>query len=218
MLDQLERPRLAKFVPTPRGTPFTFCYLVVLLATTLVVRLADPALTAQLLALSSTDAHNLWRRPFLALFASALWVGGDHWLPYFLIFSFLVAPLERRFKARRTAGVFFAGHVLATLLTELPVMWAISVGLLPKSDAHWLDIGVSYGFFTTAGALVFLLARRRWLAVAALELFVLEIYLADDPSSLEAGITLAGHAIAAHFGLLCCGPWLKRGLARSPKK
>ncbi|WP_370945326.1 rhomboid-like protein [Amycolatopsis sp. cg5] len=214
MLDQLERPRLSKLLPTPRGTPFTFGYLVVLLATTLVVRFADPTLTSKLLTLSSTDAHNLWRRPFLALFASALWVGGDLWLPYFLIFAVLVAPLERRFKARRTAGVFFAGHVLATLLTELPVMWGISAGLLPRSDAHWLDIGVSYGFFTTAGALVFLLARRRALAVAGLGLFVVVIYLSDDPSSLEAIITLAGHAIAALFGLLCCGPWL----ARSPKK
>ena len=151
---------LVRFVPNPKTTPFTFGYLVLLLGTTLLLRFADPALTDRLLQLSSTDAHNLWRRPLTSLLTSAIWLSDEGWLAYVVIFAIAVAPLERRFGARRAATVFFSGHVLATLVTELPVMALISAHVLPSSAGHWLDIGVSYGFFTTAGALVFLLRGR----------------------------------------------------------
>ncbi|HEY2057657.1 MAG TPA: rhomboid-like protein [Amycolatopsis sp.] len=204
-----------QWVPTPRRTPFTFGYLVVLLGTTLVLRFASSTLTNKLLLLSSTDAHNLWRRPLTSLLTSALWLADGGWLTYAAIFAVLVAPLERRFGAGRTALVFFSGHVLATLATELPVMALISNGVLPTSAGHWLDIGVSYGFFTTAGALVFQLrGRLRLAAVAALELFIALIYVTDDPSSLESIVTVLGHLCAAQFGLFFWGARLRR--ARPP--
>ncbi|WP_410562086.1 rhomboid-like protein [Amycolatopsis sp. cmx-4-61] len=206
---------LLRYVPTPKTTPFTFGYLVVLLSTTLVLVFADPAVTARLLQLSSTDAHNLGRRPLTSLLSSAIWLPGESWLPYALIFAVAVAPLERRFGARRTALVFFAGHIVATLVTELPVMALISAHVLPNSAGHWLDIGVSYGFFTTAGALVFLLpARARLAALAVTEAFIAAIWLSDDPASLDSVVTLLGHAFAAHFGLLVCGPWLRESIRR----
>jgi hypothetical protein len=203
--------RITAMLPTPKRTPFTFCYLVVLFETTLVLKLANPVLSARLLALSSTDAHNLWRRPLRALLTSALWLNGEPWLPYVVIFALAVAPLERRIGSLRAAGVFFSGHVVATLATELPILWAIRAGALPKSDGHWLDIGVSYGFFTTAGALVFLVpGRQRLWALLAVETFIALIYLTDDPTTMGSVVTLLGHAIAAHLGLLCWGPWLRR--------
>jgi hypothetical protein len=227
---------LLRYVPNPKTTPFTFGYLVLLLATTLLLEFADPAVTTRLLQLSSTDAHNLWRRPLTSLASSAIWLPGESWLPYVLIFAFAVAPLERRFGARNTALVFFSGHIVATLVTELPVMALISAHVLPNSAGHWLDIGVSYGFFTTAGALVFLLrffpgvpgggapgpgrspgchsGRARPVALAAVEAFIAAIWLSDDPASLDSIVTLLGHAFAAHFGLFVCGPWLR---ARSPR-
>ncbi|MBE8524889.1 hypothetical protein ILP97_46710 [Amycolatopsis sp. H6(2020)] len=206
---------LLRYVPNPKATPFTFGYLVVLLGTTLLLEFADPALTERLLRLSSTDAHNLWRRPLTSLLSSAFWLPGESWLPYVLIFAVAVAPLERRFGARRTALVFFSGHVVATLVTELPVMALISAHVLPNSAGHWLDIGVSYGFFTTAGALVFLLpGRTRLLALAAVEAFIAVIWLSDDPAGLDSIVTLLGHAFAAHFGLLVCGPWLRARIPR----
>ncbi len=207
---------VARIVPNPKTTPFTFGYLVLLLGTTLLLKFADPALTGRLLQLSSTDAHNLWRRPLTSLLTSAIWLSDEGWLAYVVIFAIAVAPLERRFGARRTATVFFSGHVLATLVTELPVMALISARLLPSSAAHWLDIGVSYGFFTTAGALVFLLrGRLRLVALAAMEAFIAVIYLGDDPASLDSVVTLLGHACAAHFGLLFWGPRL-RGASAGP--
>ncbi|MEV6622079.1 rhomboid-like protein [Amycolatopsis sp. NPDC051106] len=204
----------ARVVPNPRETPFTFGYLVLLLGTTLLLKFADPELTARLLQLSSTDAHNLWRRPLTSLLTSALWLSDEGWLAYVVIFTVAVAPLERRFGARRAATVFFSGHVLATLVTELPVMALISAHVLPNSAGHWLDIGVSYGFFTTAGALVFLLrGRARLAALAAVEAFIAVIWLGDDPASLDSVVTLLGHAVAAHFGLLFWGPRLRRPAA-----
>jgi hypothetical protein len=206
---------LLRYVPSPKKTPFTFGYLVVLLATTLLLEFADPAVTDRLLQLSSTDAHNLWRRPLTSLLSSAIWLPGESWLVYALIFAIAVAPLERRFGARRTALVFFSGHIVATLATELPVMALISAHVLPTSAGHWLDIGVSYGFFTTAGALVFLLpGRARLLALAAMEAFIAAIWLSDDPAALDSVVTLLGHAFAAHFGLLVCGPWLRERIRR----
>jgi hypothetical protein len=222
VLQQVDRPvrkrrlRLAlPLLPTPKRTPFTFYYLLFLLGTTLFLRLGDPALGARLLELSSTDAHNLWRRPLFALLTSAFWLSGEAWLPYAVIFTLAVAPLERRIGSWRTVGVFASGHVVATLATELPIMVAIHLGTLPRTDAHWLDIGVSYGFFTTAGALVFLLTgrARRW-ALLTMELFIVLFYLTDDPNTLETVVTLVGHTIAAHFGLFTWGPWLRRRSAR----
>jgi hypothetical protein len=218
VLQQVDRPVKKRrlrlrlpLLPTPKRTPFTFYYLVFLLGTTLFLRLGDPALGARLLELSSTDAHNLWRRPLFALLTSAFWLSGEAWLPYVIVFTIAVAPLERRIGSLRTMGVFFSGHVLATLATELPVMVAIHLGGLPRSDGHWLDIGVSYGFFTTAGALVFLLSgRARWWALLTMETFIVLFYVTDDFDTLAAVVTLIGHTIAAHLGLFGWGPWLRR--------
>src|SRR3569833_1157325 len=204
----------ARVLPNPRETPFTFGYLVLLLGTTLLLKFADPELTARLLQLSSTDAHNLWRRPLTSLLPSALWLSDEGWLAYVVIFTLAVAPLDRRFGARRAATAVFSGHVLATLVTELPVRALSSAHVLPNSAGHWLDIGVSYGFFTTAGALVFLLSGRARLdALAAVEAFIAVIWLGDAPASLDSVVTLLGHAVAAHFGLLFWGPRLRRPAA-----
>ncbi|MGK3199554.1 rhomboid-like protein [Amycolatopsis sp. MEPSY49] len=204
------RRGVRQLVPNPKSTPFTFGYLVLLLGTTLLLKFADPELTTRLLQLSSTDAHNLWRRPLTSLLTSALWLSDEGWLAYVVIFAIAVAPLERRFGARRAATVFFSGHVLATLVTELPVMALISAHVLPNSAGHWLDIGVSYGFFTTAGALVFLLrGRARLVALAVMEAFIAVVWLSDDPLGLDSVVTLLGHAFAAHFGLLFWGPRLR---------
>jgi hypothetical protein len=205
------RAWFVRIVPTPHKTPFTFGYLVVLALTTLLLRLASPLLASELLQVSSTDAQNLWHRPLTALLGSAVWLSGEEWAPYAVIFALAIAPLERRLGGWRTAGVFFSGHVLATLVTEVPIMVAISAGLLPRADGRWLDIGVSYGFFTTAGALVFLLPPRwRLSAMLLVEAFIATIYLADDPTSMESIVTVAGHAVAAHFGYFWWGPWLRR--------
>lgn len=206
------RPKRAwlSLVPSPRSTPFTFGYLVLLLGTSLFIRFGSSTITDKLLAVSSTDAHNMARHPLTALLTSAFWIAGGGWLPYAVIFAIAVAPFERRFGGLRTALVFFSGHVLATIATELPVMALIHTDVLPHSAGRWLDIGVSYGFLTTAGVLVALLGGRARIAgIVALELFVIGVYVTDDPGSLASVVTVLGHACAAHFGLLVWGPRLR---------
>ncbi len=92
-----------RYVPNPKTTPFTFGYLVVLLGTTLLLAFAEPAVATRLLELSSTDAHNLWRRPLTSLLSSAIWLPGESWFAYALIFAIAVArwsagsaPVARR--------------------------------------------------------------------------------------------------------------------------
>ncbi|GAB2958036.1 hypothetical protein GCM10017788_68070 [Amycolatopsis acidiphila] len=203
--------RAAVLLPSPLATPFTFWYLAVLLATTILQRVVGESVSAKLLARASTDAHNLWHRPVMSLISSALWIENSGWLVYVLIFALAVAPLERRVGAGWAFAVFASGHMLATLATELPVMIALRHGWLPAADGHWLDIGVSYGFFATAGAMVPVLAKRLRLAAAGvIELVIVVIYLTDDPGSLLSVVTVAGHAIAAHIGMLGWWPWLRR--------
>lgn len=203
--------RAGRLLPTPTGTPFTFCYLVVLLVTSNIQHLAGAKISARLLAVSSTDAENLIHHPIDSMISSALWFGGKEVLAYALIFVVAVAPLERRIGSRWTFAVFASGHVLATLATEVPVVWALEAGLLPRQAGQWLDVGVSYGFFATAGAMaIVLVPKQRVWAVAGIDLVIAVIYVTDAPGTLPAGLTFAGHLIAAHIGMLGWLTWLRR--------
>ncbi|MGH3491677.1 MAG: rhomboid-like protein [Sciscionella sp.] len=199
---------LARVLPHPKRTPFTFYYLLVLLATTITANLLSTHERLALLHAASTNAANLLQRPLGVLVSSALWLADGHWQVYLLLFTVLIAPLERRIGPRWTLAVFASGHVLATLLTELPVLYAIREHLAPARFGHWLDFGVSYGMFAVAGALVLALRwrQRRW---AILALYVL-VALASLGSGPVAWMTAAGHVAAVHIGMLGWLPWARR--------
>ena len=198
-------------VPRPTDTPFTFWYLIVLALTTLLLDFAKPSAVHRLLALSSTNAMNLQTHPLQVLLLSALWLDGSHWLIYALIFTAVIAPLERRIGSWWTVLVFASGHVLATLATELPVLWAIKAHLLPHNDAHLLDVGVSYGLAATAGALLLLLAApARWWATAALGSAIILAYLYMGLADTDSIVTTAGHLISGVIGMIGWYPWLRR--------
>src|SRR5215813_4118539 len=84
-------PRL----PTPRRTPFTFWYLAVLLVSTIVLRSVRPETAYQVLAWSSTNVTELSRHPVEVLIVSALWLPGLVWTPYAVIYTVVLAPVER---------------------------------------------------------------------------------------------------------------------------
>ncbi|MCK7625807.1 hypothetical protein MUU72_22340 [Streptomyces sp. RS10V-4] len=146
-----------RLLPTPAGTPFTFCYALLLVATSLFAEHGDPALVSRLLQGSSTDVAHLAQAPLLVLVASALWSAGGLASGYAVAFLFAVTALERRIGGVRTAAVFFGGHALATLATEVPVGFSVAAGGLPDSSLHRLDYGISFGVMTCAGALAGLL-------------------------------------------------------------
>jgi hypothetical protein len=212
-----------RLLPSPRTTPFTFWYLGLLALTTIVLNYGRPAAVHRLLALSSTDAVNLQRHPIQVLVLSAVWLQGAHWTIYALIFTAVIAPLERRIGTKPTVLIFASGHVLASLATELPVLWAVRTHLLPMMDAHLLDVGVSYGFFAVAGALSMLLPTPfRWWVLGLLNACILIVYVGMDPTSTDAVVTVAGHVLSLYIGMLGWLPWLRRrdlvGSVRMPAR
>src|SRR5215212_5583341 len=147
-------------LPTPRRTPFTFWYLAVLMVTTIVLRTVHPQTAQHLLQWSSTNVAELSRHPVRVLVMSALWLPGVVWAPYALMYTLVMAPVERVVGGRWTALVFVSGHLVATLATEVPVAILIRLGDLGRQWATVLDVGVSYGLYTTLGVLFGLLAAR----------------------------------------------------------
>ncbi|MFF8287877.1 rhomboid-like protein [Streptomyces sp. NPDC016309] len=202
--------RAARLLPTPTGTPFTFGYTVVLVATSLFARYGDPATVAGLLHASSTDVAHLSRTPLLVLVASALWVAGGLFSPYALGFVFVLTALERRIGAWRAAAVFLVGHVVATLATEIPVGLSVLAGHLPHTSLHRLDYGISFGLMASVGALAGLLspvARGVVLAWVSVMLF-------QDLLAFEDPLTNWGHPLALLIGV---GGWpLLRRVRRRP--
>ncbi|MEJ8659702.1 MULTISPECIES: rhomboid-like protein [Streptomyces] len=175
--------RLARLLPHPAGTPFTFCYGLVLVATSLFAAYGDPATVAALLRGSSTDVAHLATAPPLVLVASALWIAGGLASPYALGFVLVLTALERRIGGRRTAGVFLGGHLVATLATEIPVGLWVMAGRLPETSLHRLDYGISFGLLASVGALAGLYApvARTALLVCVSALLARDLLAYEDP-------------------------------------
>jgi hypothetical protein len=179
-----------------RWAVLTGCYLLVLLLTTLAAHLVSTPTADALLDASSTDVWHLVHRPLRVLVASALWLPDEGWEATAVVLGVAMAALEARVGARRTLLVFASGHVLATLLTEVPVGVATLLGLLPSSAAHRLDVGVSYGTFAVVGALAGLLPVRVRVAVLAVAGLLVVVPLAGVHD-----LTSAGHALSLLIGL-----------------
>lgn len=197
--------KLRKLLPSPRSTPFTFGYALVLTVTSLVARYADPQLVSSLLRGSSTDVAHLLHSPALVLVASALWIAGGIASPYAIGFLLVLTSLERRIGGLRTAGVFLLGHVVATLATEVPVGLSVLAGHLPDSSLHRLDYGISFGVAASAGALAGLLPRwAGWTALAGFGWV-----LVDDLIAFADPMTNWGHLLALAIGV-ATWPLLRR--------
>ncbi|MBL1085408.1 hypothetical protein JK359_26155 [Streptomyces actinomycinicus] len=190
---------LWRLLPTPAGTPFTFAYVSVLAFTSAVAALAGPGLLHALHQGSSTDVAHLLSAPVPVLLASALWIAGGVLSPYAIVCVLVLTALERRTGGPRTAGVFLAGHVLATLATEVPVGLAVLFGHLPATSLHRLDYGISFGVATSTAALAGLLRPWvRWpLLVLAAGLLLDDLIAYTDP------LTDWGHVIALAIGVAC---------------
>nr|WP_107098243.1 rhomboid-like protein [Streptomyces pathocidini] len=196
---------MRRLVPTPLGTPFTFFYALVLLATTVFAESADPALVGRLLSASSTDVVNLVHHPLLVLAASGLWIAGSPLSAYTVGFLLVLTALERRVGGLRTAAVFALGHVLATLLTEVPIGVAVALGRLPDSSLVRLDYGISFGVMAGLGALAGLLGPwPRWILLGAVGAMLLDDFLVfADP------ISAWGHPAALLVGI-ATWPFVRR--------
>ncbi|MEU7222702.1 rhomboid-like protein [Streptomyces chrestomyceticus] len=198
-------PKPWHLLPGPRTTPFTFGYTLLLAATSLFAEHADPELVHTLLQASSTDVEHLAQAPLLVLVASALWIAGGPASAYAVAFLLVLTALERRAGALRTAAVFFGGHAIATLATELPVGAAVALGHLPVDSLQRLDYGISFGVMACTGALAGLLPGwARWPLLAGVTWFaVSSLLLSGDP------VSDSGHCLALVLGTLTW-PLLRR--------
>nr|WP_244410294.1 rhomboid-like protein [Streptomyces albofaciens] len=205
----LRLPRVWRLLPTPLGAPFTFAYTLLLIATSVFAEHADPDLVSALLRSSSTDVEHLAHSPLLVLVASALWIAGGMTSAYAIAFLFVLTALERRIGALGTAAVFFGGHAIATLATELPVGAAVALGHLPADALQRLDYGISFGVMTCTGALAGLLpAWARWPLLAGVTWFAVNnLLVSTDP------VSDAGHLLALLLGTLTW-PLLRRRRGR----
>ncbi|MFG3018780.1 rhomboid-like protein [Streptomyces sp. NPDC048254] len=190
------RVRPWRLLPTPTGTPVTFAYTAILALTSLFAVYAGPGLLHAVYQDSSTDVAHLLRTPVFVLLASALWVAGGLISPYVLAFVLVLTALERRIGGARAILVFLAGHVLATLATEVPVGLAVLVGHLPDSSLHRLDYGISFGVAASIGALSGLLTPwLRWPLLA-----LVGYSLLTDLVAFEDPMTNWGHLISLGIG------------------
>lgn len=192
--------------PTPLGTPFTFCYTLVLVATTLFITFGDPAVVTRWLAGSSTDVKNLAQEPLFVLFASALFYKGALLSVFTVGFVLVLTALERRIGGWRTAAVFVAGHVFATLATQLTVAAAVALGRLPESSRSRFDYGIDYGVLACAAALagVVSVVWLRWVLVGGIgTMIVSDLVTLTDP------VVDWGHLLAFLMGI-ALWPLLRR--------
>jgi hypothetical protein len=190
------RPRLVAFV---RSAPATYTYLAILFVTTWVLASASARLADRLLLAESTNLHHLARDPVRVLIGSAFWLSGTRDLIIAAcVFTVVLAPVERRIGAWRTAGVFAIGHVGATLLTAAGLWAALRFDAIERSVVNARDVGASYGFFAVAAALTYLLrpSLRRPYATLLLGYVALMIVLSGT-------FTDYGHLVACLLGFAC---------------
>jgi hypothetical protein len=192
------RPLERQVVRYVRSAPFTYVFLFVLLITTWVFNTSSPSTARTLLLERSTNLHQLGRDPIRVLVTSAFWLSSSvELLAWLVLFTLVLAPVERWIGSARTAFVFAFGHAGATLLTAAGLWLAIHYDVAERSVAHTVDVGVSYGFFAVAAVLAFHLSGGR----RVLYLAVLICYLGISAGVIQ-GFTDFGHLIALAIGFL----------------
>jgi len=175
----------------------TLGYAFALLSVSAVLVELGPRVRAHVIALASTNLHNLAHGHLATLFGSAFVTDAGpiwFWLPCLVC---LLALAELIWRSGRLALVFVAGHVGTTLLVAAGLTAAIELGWLPLSISRASDVGVSYGAVAVLGALTAAVPRRWrpvwigwWLPVGIVS------------AALSADFTDVGHSVALVLGML----------------
>jgi len=191
-------PGARRALPAPLAEPFSFLGGLVLLGGVVYRHVAPAGQVHYLLAASSADPANLLHRPLAAPIAGACWLTGRFWVVGLLAFLYAATALERRVGPLRALGVFLAGHLVATLATELPVALAVLTGGLAQSPVGRLDIGAGYGVLACLGALAGLVpvGRQGRTVAAGVVAVVVAAWPGWDP------VTAFGYPLAYLVGVL----------------
>jgi len=175
----------------------TLGYALALATVSAALVVLGPRVRAHVIAVASTNLHNLARGHLGTLFGSAFVTDAGpiwFWLPCLFC---LLALAELIWRSGRLALVFATGHVGTTLLVAIGLTAAIEFHYMPLSISHASDVGVSYGAVAVLGALTAAVPRRWkpvWLAWWV-PVGIAAAVLSDD-------FTDVGHSIALVLGLL----------------
>jgi hypothetical protein len=175
----------------------TLGYALALVTVSAVLVELGPRVRAHVIALASTNLHNLAHGHLGTLLGSAFVTDAGpiwFWLPCLVC---LLALAELIWRSGRLALVFVTGHVGATLLVAVGLTAAIELGWLPLSISRASDVGVSYGAVAVLGALTAAVPpgwRPVWLGWW-LPVGIVAAVLNDD-------FTDVGHSIALALGML----------------
>ncbi|MEV8624881.1 rhomboid-like protein [Streptomyces sp. NPDC051079] len=180
-----------------RSSPGTHVWLAVIAITSLFIALSPDGLEHYLLHRNSSNLHELSRHPVQALLGSAFWIENpESLLLYAVLFEVFHAPVERWLGTAKWLVVVATAHVAATLISQKVVLEAIQDHDVPRSMAHVVDIGVSYGLAASVGILTYRLPRPwRWFYLAgAVAFFAVPLVSHHTYTDL-------GHAISLVIGL-----------------
>ncbi|MFF0555859.1 rhomboid-like protein [Streptomyces sp. NPDC004266] len=182
-----------------RSSPGTHVWLAVIAITSLVIALSPAGLETYLLHRNSSNLHQLAHHPMRALLGSAFWIENPaDLLLYAVLFEVFHAPVERWLGTPKWLLTVATAHIAATLVSQQVVLAAIQLHDVPRSMAHVVDIGVSYGLAASAGILTYRLPYPwRLFYLAAVVAFFL-VPLATDRTYTD-----LGHAISLAIGLAC---------------
>jgi len=181
-----------------RSAPLTYSWLVVLLITTMIQHAIPARRLHALLRKESTNLHHLATDPIRVLIQSLLWIDGQYWWPYLVVFTLFLAPAERWLGRWRWLIVGLVCHIGATYLGEGYLFWRIEEGITSPRLIDARDIGVSYFVVGIVGVLTYHIPPRwRWLyVIAALVVFAAVLAVKRD-------FTNVGHFSALLIGLGC---------------
>ncbi|WP_373308990.1 rhomboid-like protein [Streptomyces lateritius] len=181
------------------SSPGTHVWLLVIAITSVVIAFSPDGLAHHLLHRNSSNLHQLAHHPVLALLGSAFWIENPSaFLLYAMLFEFFHAPVERWLGTLRWLLTVATAHIAATLLSQRVVLEAIQDHDVPRSMAHVVDIGVSYGLAAAAGILTYRISRPwRWVYLAGAVAFF------AVPLCTRHTYTDLGHAISLAIGLAC---------------
>ena len=179
-----------------RSAPGTYLWLAALFVTTVAVHHMDPEFEKEFLRQRSTNLHELSKNPVRVLVSSAFWIDGATWWPYAVLYSVFHAQAERWLGLLRWLAVAAAAHVLATLISEGALLWAIRHGHAPASSVNTLDVGVSYALAGVVGVLTYRIASPwRYVYLGG----VLVVY--GSPLATGRTFTDLGHFTSVLIGL-----------------
>ncbi|MFE3903006.1 rhomboid-like protein [Streptomyces sp. NPDC059153] len=181
-----------------RSAPGTYIWLTALFVTAVIVHQMSPDFEEDFLRQRSTNIHELSRDPARVLITSAFWIDGGHWVPYAVLYTVFHAPAERWLGTLRWLTVALAAHVLATLVSEGVLAWAIRHGHVPPAAANTLDVGVSYALAGVVAVLTYRIpAPWRYVYLFAVLVFY------GIPLITGRAFTDLGHFASVLIGLAC---------------